>query len=64
MAMEKSGKGALLAKGREALLQYNLVLRLVPDFLPVGGSVSEHTLGDGAQAGFSCIVRGLGSSQD
>lgn len=49
-----------MAKGREALLQYNLVLRLVPDFLPVGGSVSEHTLVDGAQAGFSCIVRGLG----
>lgn len=40
-------KRILLAKGGEALLQYNL--HLVLDFLPTYESVSEHTLGEGAQ---------------
>lgn len=35
MAMEDYGKGALLAKGGEGLLQESVVLHLVLDALPI-----------------------------
>lgn len=35
MAMEEYGKGALLAKGGEGLLQDSVVLQLVLDGLPI-----------------------------